>query len=287
MTLATVSYIFSASANPGDERSRRANGGVTKMSETADGNFRWHGRVASGQAIEIKGLHGNVRAEPASGEEVEVVTNKHRRGSAPDSVRIEVLEHENGVTICAIYPTLDANHPYVCRPGEDGGGNEGDKPSQSFGLMNFRNKDVQVDFSVRVPSNVRFIGRTIKGDIEAVSLKSNVEATTANGSVHVSTAGYARARTVNGSITATFGAADWPEALEFRTINGDIDVELPANANTSIYAETLHGDITTDVPVNLQREGFGQTVATGTLGSGGRQFKLTTFRGHIKLHRSL
>ena len=34
--------------------------------------FQWHGVVAEGRTIEIKGVNGDVKAEAASGHEVEV-----------------------------------------------------------------------------------------------------------------------------------------------------------------------------------------------------------------------
>ena len=38
--------------------------------------FRWNGRVAPGKAIEIKGLNGDIKAEPAAGSDIEVIANK-------------------------------------------------------------------------------------------------------------------------------------------------------------------------------------------------------------------
>src|SRR4051812_7533518 len=83
-------------------------------------DFQWHGAIGRGQSIEIKGVNGDVRAEPARGNEVEVVAEKRARRDDPASVQIQVVPHGGGVTICAVYPSRDASRPNECRPGEGG-----------------------------------------------------------------------------------------------------------------------------------------------------------------------
>ena len=63
-----------------------------------------------------------------------------------------------------------------------------------------RNNDVKVDFTVIVPAGVAFVGRTVNGGVKAIDLTGDVEARTVNGNITLATGGYARAKTVNGSI---------------------------------------------------------------------------------------
>src|SRR5438309_5889850 len=151
------------------------------LARTADAQseFHWKGKVAPGKAIEIKGVNGDVRADAGSGD-VEVSAVKHARRSDPDEVKIEVVQHEDGVTICAVYPS-DGRRENTCEAGDDG-------------HMNVRDNDVTVDFTVRVPVGVRFRGKTVNGEVEAAVGSSDVEATTVNGSIRISTTGYAEAR---------------------------------------------------------------------------------------------
>ena len=81
--------------------------------------FRWQGAIGDGQAIEIKGVNGEVRAEASNGQQVEVVAVKHWRRSAPETVNVEVVQHAGGVTICAIYPQRNGE-PGHCKPGANG-----------------------------------------------------------------------------------------------------------------------------------------------------------------------
>jgi Toastrack DUF4097 len=234
-------------------------------------DFRWHGSIPQGQAIEIKGVNGDVRAEPSGGNDVEVVAEKHARRDNPDSVRIEVVPHSGGVTICAVYPSRDGSQPNECRPGSEG-------------RMNTQNNDVQVRFTVRVPAGVTLIGKTVNGEVEATRLNGDVALSTVNGSVTFSTTGGGRASTVNGSIRGEMGRADWSNALEMKTVNGSITLTLPSTLSTDVKASTVNGDITTDFPMTVTGR-ISRRKLEGTIGGGGRLLSLDSVNGSITLKR--
>lgn len=233
--------------------------------------FQWRGQVTAGHSVEIKGINGSISAQPASGDSVEVEARKTGRKSDPASVRIEVVEHAGGVTLCAVYPSGDGP-PNECKPGKGG-------------RMSARDNDVKVDFDVRVPSGVALAARTVNGSIEARAIEGNVSAHTVNGSIKVKARGTVDAVTVNGSIDADLGDASWDGTLEFQTVNGSIDVGLPADANARVVAQTVNGDLHSDFPVTVQGR-FGPKKFEGTIGSGGRDLRLETVNGRISLRRS-
>ena len=243
--------------------------------------FRWHGQIAIGKSIEIKGLNGDISAEPASGNEVEVVANKTSRKSDTSSVTIKVKEHEGGVTICAIYPTTDPNVFTPCRPSAIH--LQSDIPDHSSSVE-VRDNDVHVNFKIRVPAGVDFIARTVNGDIGAESLAGNVFSKTVNGNIRISTTGYADAKTVNGEISARIGSANWTGAINFKTVNGEINLELPASIGANVNAKTLHGEISSDFPLTVMNK-FSKREFTGTIGGGGRELNLKTLNGSINLRR--
>jgi hypothetical protein len=236
----------------------------------AQGEFHWKGQIAAGKTIEIKGVNGDVSAVAGSGD-VEVTAVKHARRSDPDEVKIEVVPHEGGVTICAVYPS-DGRRDNTCESGDRG-------------HMNTHDNDVEVDFTVRVPAGVRFVGKTVNGRIDAANLSGDVEAHTVNGSINVATAGYAEAETVNGSIVASMGRAGWSDALEFHTVNGGITLNLPADVSTEVRAKTVNGDIVTDFPLMVTGR-LGPRSLHGTIGKGGRQLDLSTVNGSIRLRKA-
>lgn len=240
--------------------------------------FRWNGHVAAGATIEVKGINGEIVAEPASGPDVEVIALKKSRRSDVNSVHIKVEQHAGGVTICALYPNEDGEYPTAC--GRDDDNESGQKESSSNG--NIRNNDVSVDFTVRVPARVGFTGKTINGGIRATSLDGNVITRTINGSIKISTSGYGEATTINGEIAAKLGDGNWPKALSFKTINGGISLDLPSNLSASVDAQTLNGSINSDFPLQVISQ-EGRKHVKGTIGSGGRALVLKTLNGSINL----
>src|SRR6267378_171000 len=195
-------------------------------------DFNWHGRLAAGKRLEVKGVNGDVRAVLASGAEAVVNARKHARRSDPDEVEIKVVESDQGITICAVYPTPPrARRENTCAPG--------DHWSSST-----ENNDVTVDFEVQVPAGIEFNGQTVNGQMAAEGLKGDVRASTVNGSVRVTTTGLAEASTVNGSVYAQMGRADWSNDLEFSTVNGGITLILPnGKLDTDVRANTVNGEI--------------------------------------------
>lgn len=231
----------------------------------------WRGRVAPGQAVEVKGVNGSVVAHAGSGQQVEVRASRSGRKSDPASVEIKVVEHAGGVTICALYPTPAEGRPNECQPGE-------------AGRMNVRDNDVKVDFTVALPKGVRLLARTVNGAVKAAGLESDVEARTVNGGIEIETSGHAAAETVNGSIQASFGRAEWQGAIALKTVNGGIDVALPGDASATVEAKTVNGGIETDFDLPVKGQ-HGSRRLSGTLGSGGRSLDLDTVNGAIRLRR--
>lgn len=239
-----------------------------------DVDFSWKGRVAAGKRLEIKNVNGDIQAMLASGNEIEVSATKRARRSDPDEVEIQVIEHDDGVTVCAVYPTpRRARRDNTCEPGDGG-------------HTSTENNDVTVRFTVRVPAGLFFDARTVNGEIDAQGLRGDVDASTVNGGVTISTSGVAEASTVNGSIHATLGRADFRHA-EFSTVNGGITLELPADLNAELRAETLNGDIDSDFPLSVTGR-FSPRRLVGTIGTGassGRTLSLKTVNGSLRLRK--
>ncbi|MCL4846314.1 MAG: DUF4097 family beta strand repeat protein [Acidobacteria bacterium] len=233
-------------------------------------DFQWSGAVAPGQTFEVRGVNGSIAVEPASGALVELVARKTGRRDDPASVSIEVVEHAGGVTVCAVYPSTGSGENRCAPRGE--------------GRMNVRDNDVQVDFEVRLPAGVDLLARTVNGSVKAEGLGARVDISTVNGSVVVATEGLAQAKTVNGSVTARVGRADWEGALAFSAVNGAVTVHLPDDVSASVRAKTVNGSISTDFPLTVQGR-VDRRRLDGTIGAGGRTLDLKTVNGSIRLKR--
>src|SRR2546429_7037861 len=118
----------------------------------AQGEFHWKGQVAAGKTIEIKGVNGDIDAVAGSGE-VEVTAVKHAHRSDPDEGKIQVVQHEDGVTICAVYPS-DGDRVNHCETGETV-------------HMRTHDNDGRGNFTVRRPAGGRLAGPTAHGEAGA------------------------------------------------------------------------------------------------------------------------
>jgi len=250
--------------------------------------FDWQGRLGEGQRIEIKGVIGAISAEATDDDLVKVTA---RGTQIPDRpVDFKVVEHSGGVTICVMYP-VDGND---CQAGDKGQ------------LRTPKDKNVSVQFAILVPRNVAFAGRTTNGDVTAIGLRRDVQAYTVNGkvrardlggtvearsvngSIDVSTTGHARAETVNGSIDVSMGSAKWAGELAFKAVNGSVTLRLPEPIDAEVYLQTLNGSISTELPIartSQSTKGRRLVEVEGMLGDGGRELRVTTTNGSVRLQR--
>jgi DUF4097 and DUF4098 domain-containing protein YvlB len=235
-------------------------------------DFRWHGAIASGKTLEIRGINGDIRASRASGSEAEVTATKRAHRGDPDAVEIKVIEDAEGVLICAVYPSRRSSRPNDCR--RHGGQNDIDD-----------HDDVEVTFEVKVPAGVELDANTVNGNVIARDLPADAEMATVNGDIEVEAGGVAHGTTVNGSIKARLGRADWKDRVDFTTVNGSVAVTLPANASADLDATTVNGSIDSDFPITIRGRMNPQSLR-GRIGDGGRELKLTTVNGGITIRKT-
>lgn len=215
-------------------------------------HFHWNGRIAVGQTVEIQGFSGDVRAERASGNEVEVFAV--RRGKRTERVKIDVMDRDGGITVAAVYPT---------RFSDDG---------------------TKVDFMVRVPEGVRLVARTVNGGVSAAGLASDVEAHTLNGKIEIETSKSARAETINGSIVASVGEIRQDGGRAFTSVNGSVVLDFPGLMDAEFDVETLNGDIRSELPCPIAQ---GSRRLRGTMGHGGPVVSIRTSNGSVWLFRTV
>lgn len=249
MKLPTILAIASlaAAASPINSTNLKTQGAIQE--ETS-----WHGWVPAGQIVEVNNIYGNISAEPASGDEIEVVATK-RGFSDPSRVAIEVVEHKGGLTICAVYPDADPARPFDCRPSH-GGGFSAASTSDSTAHVRWDNggggdvllNDLRVDFVVRLPKRLRFIGRTVDGDVSAHMLEQDVEA---------------------------------------HSVRGDVRVDLSQHPGAEVHAETANGRVSSEFPLSVRANPGHGMLAFGRVGHSHRVVRLKTDAGDIHLERPM
>lgn len=237
---------------------------------TTNSDYRWEGPVTGKRVIEIRNINGPIHAVPSKDGRLEVVAIRTSRHYDPAEVKIESFVDGDHLVFCSVYPAKAGNPENTC---------------DSRGSHNSSTSDVQVEYRVKVPAGVRFDAHTVNGDVDVDGLAGPVDAKTVNGEIKVSTASWAEAATVNGSVNVAMSGRGWPDALDFKTVNGDIVLNLEGAPDADLVAETMHGAIDSEFPLEVTGRVRRNRLA-GTLGKGGTDLALATLNGSIELRRA-
>jgi DUF4097 and DUF4098 domain-containing protein YvlB len=232
--------------------------------------FHWSGKLAANQLLQIKNISGNIEATGENGDTIDVSAVKS--GPDRDQVRVEVVQAGEGVTICAVYPGSG------CTP--DG--------SLHSGGDSHRDIKAKVDFTVRVPRNLRFNVASVNGRIQADNLGRPSKLTTVNGGVDASSSSWVSATSVNGSIKVAMGSADWDGRLKLSSVNGSVTLDLPAETNADVRFSSVNGNLTSDFSISMQGNfevGHGPRTLRGTIGNGGRELDVSTVNGSLNIRK--
>lgn len=235
--------------------------------EPAASDFHWKGRLDPEKLVTVKTINGAIEVTGVEGEEIEV--NATKSGPHADKLEVKVIPSEAGILVCETY-RYDGDSSDTCE--------------QSGSHSHSRGSTPHVNYSIRLPRNLRLSASTVNGSVSARSLGRYAEVSSVNGSVEVSTAKWAKASSVNGSIRAQFGEAGW-ESLKLTTVNGGIHVALPSNVNTDVRFSSVNGHLDSDFPITTQGR-LGRHSIEGKIGSGGRNLELTTVNGSVELQKT-
>ena len=177
----------------------------------ATADFRWSRAIGSARTIVIRNINGAIHAEASKDGILEVIAIRSSKKKDPESVTINVFESNGRLTFCTLYPSRPGDPPNTC----DERGNTSHSSS---------NSDVEVSYRVKVPAGVTLEAATVNGDVEATAMRGPVDARTVNGEIKISTSSWAEASTVNGGVAGAMAGHGWPDDLDFRTVNGSIEL---------------------------------------------------------------
>ncbi len=159
-----------------------------------------------------------------------------------------------------------------------------------------------MDITLHVPDNGSFKLSTVNaGDIKVDNISGEFEVSNLNGRIFLNkVSGSAVANTTNGDIVATFNQVTPGTPMVFSTLNGKIDVSLPASFKANIKAKSDQGDVYSDFEIGFLKEepkmvrtsekGYSRIEAsswvTGTLNGGGPEVMMKTFHGNIFIRKA-
>jgi len=242
------------------------------QSATNGDRFNWSGKVPAGAWIMVRSVMGPISVKAASGQTAEITGIKRpERGGDPAYVHFTSKPLANGgILVCALW-------------GDNSDCDEDSYHSHNDGDHG-RRDNVEVEFTVSLPSGVNVRVASVNGDVEVAGATAIVGASTVNGEVRAaSSGGPVEASTVNGDVRASMRSVGSGE-LRYNTVNGSIDLELPASLNADVELRTVNGDFETDFPMTLSGRVSPRRLS-GKIGSGGRDLRATTVNGSIKLRK--
>lgn len=180
--------------------------------------FVWKESVPAGTTVEVRGIIGSIRATASGGQEVEVVGTRHRgRRGNPGEVEVRVIREASRIIFCTIYPRdgrwSNGNNEHE--------GRDSCERAQENGPLVREGNETRIDFEVRVPAEVHFVGQTVTEGVVLSGLRGNAEGYSISGDV---------------SITDVRGAV-----VDAASISGDITFDRVDAA--TVYAGTLSGDV--------------------------------------------
>ena len=158
-----------------------------------------------------------------------------------------------------------------------------------------------IDFELEVPlksnlhlslvNNANLTVSDIEGELELENVNGPITLTNIAGSVV--------AHTVNGKVTATMTRLAPDKPMAFTSLNGNIDVTLPASIKATFKLRSDQGDVFTDFDMQTRpnsaapetrREGGKLRIEVnnaivGTVNGGGPEFEMRTFNGNIYVRK--
>jgi len=159
------------------------------------------------------------------------------------------------------------------------------------------------DLVIQVPASSSVEVRSMMdGMVVVEGISGEIDINNVNGPVTLkNVSGNTLVHTVSGDIDAALSRIPSGKPLSFSTMQGDIDVTLPANVKANLKMKSDQGEIFTDFDVNLTRQpvrseapertergqyriAFDRSLV-GTVNGGGPEISFQTFAGNIYIRK--
>jgi DUF4097 and DUF4098 domain-containing protein YvlB len=238
-------------------------------------DFRKSYEVGSGGSISIKNVSGDVSVTGYEGETVVVTGTKEGRDA--DKLWVEDTSTAGSVNVRVRYPeNCNCNASIRFEVKVPRGGN------YKFDAISSVSGDVDVTgvsgelHAKSVSGNVSV--KNVAGPVDAKSVSGNVIV----GEIH----GTATAKSTSGNVEVEIVQLSGAQDMDFGSVSGNVRVKLPSNVDAQVRMSTLSGGLKTDFPLTIEEPERGPgRKATGTIGSGSRQLKLSSVSGNVSLLR--
>lgn len=160
--------------------------------------------------------------------------------------------------------------------------------SEEDNVINVRTPISGEPIVITVPADTSLQLKSVAGAIRVDGVHGEVDASSMNGPVELTNvSGTIVADTTNGPIRASMDQVDQSKPISFSTVNGSINVVLPANLKANVKLRTLNGSVYS--AFDMQMSGgltmkHGGTVM-GTINGGGVEASFSTLNGRIEIRK--
>ena len=156
------------------------------------------------------------------------------------------------------------------------------------------------DIQIQVPVETSVMVNTLNNGVSVENISGEIEVESVNGGVSVTnSSGSVVATSMNGKVTVNLDKVAPGKAMSFSSMNGTIDVTLPADIKANLKMKVDNGDVYTDFDVKVTNDTFDTTQSSngrgvrvrgnrttyGTINGGGPEMQFTTFNGRILIHK--
>lgn len=159
-----------------------------------------------------------------------------------------------------------------------------------------------ITFEIEAPTRSNLKLSTVNGgEIVVDNIEGELDIHNTNGGITLTNVGGSvNAGTTNGSVRATMTRVDAERAMAFTSLNGTVDVTLPATTKANLRLRSDNGDVYSDFDVQLaasspvvqeSRSRNGRyrisrnRSIVGAINGGGPEFELRTFNSNVYVRR--
>ena len=159
-----------------------------------------------------------------------------------------------------------------------------------------------VHLTLKIPQGVKLKLHTVNnGGIDVSDITGELEISSNNGAIHLTNiSGSVVANTINGNITANFTSVDPKAPMAFSTLNGNVDITLPAGTKSNLKLRSDRGDVYTDFDVAIEKNEpqldhkngtsmysikLGDWI-NGKINGGGPEIMMKNMQGNIYLRKA-
>jgi hypothetical protein len=162
-----------------------------------------------------------------------------------------------------------------------------------------------VNFTIEVPRRTNLKLNVVNGQsITVDGVEGDIETSNINGpsTTLTNVSGSVVAHATNGKLVATIARVAAQKAMAFTSMNGTVDVTLPASVKANVKLRSDQGDVFTDFDIQLTSSKEAPVVKDtrqvngryrievdrslyGTINGGGPEFELRSFNGNVYLRR--